>query len=216
MKSIKFLFSTLILSFVAMNSWAQSGLTEGQKEQFRNRVKQKVEEFQDMLEKIVDNELRSDIRKESVTNALKLFIGEGDPYDYVDESIDQRIHSDGVKMQTSSVNRSTTRTQKLKRYLYKLYNPQTGRSSMSYSKIVIESASAVRVDNIQRVGDHYECVAYFSQKFFGYRDGRIVYGDLTGKKIRCYITSIDLPTGQQIFEAKLGDIYVTSTERVYQ
>ncbi len=174
MKSIKFLFSTLILSFVAMNSWAQSGLTEGQKEQFRNRVKQKVEEFQDMLEKIVDNELRSDIRKESVTNALKLFIGEGDPYDYVDESIDQRIHSDGVKMQTSSVNRSTTRTQKLKRYLYKLYNPQTGRSSMSYSKIVIESASAVRVDNIQRVGDHYECVAYFSQKFFGYRDDRPV------------------------------------------
>lgn len=214
MNKFKLFFSAILL-FVAVGSInAQDELTDAQKVHFQNRVKQKVEEFQNALSKIVNKELRHDIRKENVTNLLKLFMGEGDPYDYYDEDADKRVHSTGVKMQTSSVYKTYNKSQKLKRYIYKLYNPETGSSSLHYTKIVIESVSAVRVDNIEKVGDHYECVAYFCQKFIGYRDGRVYYSDKTSKKIRCYINHIDLPTGKRIFDAKLGDIYVLSTQRI--
>ena len=214
MKRFKFCLSMFLLFFAIGNIQAQDELTDAQKVEFQNRVKQKVEEFQNALSNIVNVELRHDIRKENVTNLLKLFMGEGEPYDYYDEEADKRVHSMGVKMQTSSIYKTNYQSQKLKRYIYKLYNPETGKSSMNYTKIEIESASAVRVDNIERVGDHYECVAYFSQKFIGYRDGKVWYSDKTSKKIRCYINHIDLPTGKRIFDAKLGDIYVLSTQRL--
>lgn len=203
----------LFLCLMSLNIFAQEELTESQKIEFQNRVKQKVEEFQNALSNIVNNKLKHEIRKENVTNLLKLFMGEGDPYDYYDEEADTRIHSTGVKMQTSSIYKTNNQSQKLKNYIYKLYDPNTGESKLVYTKIVIESASAVRVDNIEKVGDHYECVAYFSQKFIGYKDGKVWYSDVTSKKIRCYINHIDLPTGKRIFDAKLGDIYVLSTKK---
>lgn len=213
MRRFKLIF-VLFLCLISIKVYAQAELTDAQKIEFQNRVKQKVEEFQDALSNIVNNKLEHRIRKENVTNLLKLFMGEGDPYDYYDEDADARIHSTGVKMQTSSIYKTNNQSQKLKSYIYKLYNPETGKTKLLYTKIVIESASAVRVDNIEKVGDHYECIAYFSQKFIGYRDGKVWYSDVTSKKIRCYINHIDLPTGQRIFDAKLGDIYVLSTKRL--
>lgn len=214
MKKIKLFLSAFLLLVAVGNIQAQDELTEAPKIEFQNRVKQKVEEFQNALSNIVNNELRHDIRKENVINLLKLFMGEGEPYDYYDEETDRRVHSTGVKMQTSSVYNTNNQSQKLKRYIYKLYDPETGTSKLVYTKIKIESVSAVRVDNIEKVGDHYECVAYFSQKFIGYRDGKVSYSDKTSKKIRCYINHIDLPTGKRIFDAKLGDIYVLSTQKL--
>ena len=212
MSKIKIVF-ILFLTLVSLNITAQEELTEAQKVEFQIRVKQKVDEFQSSLSNIVNNQLKHEIRKEEVTKLLKLFMGEGGPYDYYDEEADARIHSTGVKMQTSSVYKTNSQSQKLKNYIYKLYNPDTRKSTLPYTKIVIESVSAVRVDNIEKVGDHYECVAYFSQKFIGYRDGKVWYSDTTSKKIRCYISHIDLPTGKRIFDAKLGDIYVLSTKK---
>lgn len=212
MSKIKIVF-ILFWALMPLNTTAQEELTEAQKVEFQNRVKQKVDEFQSSLSNIVNIQLKHEIRKEEVTKLLKLFMGEGGPYDYYDEEADARIHSTGVKMQTSSVYKTNSQSQKLKNYIYRLYNPVTKVSALSYTKIVIESVSAVRVDNIEKVGDHYECVAYFSQKFIGYRDGKVWYSDTTSKKIRCYINHIDLPTGKRIFDAKLGDIYVLSTKK---
>lgn len=218
MKNLRIYISLFIICFTAINVQAQdeAELTEAQKKEFQLRVKQKVEEFQNGLSKMVNSELPHEARVEHQINTLKKFIGEGDAYSYYDAEIDRRINSKGVKMQTSSVNQEVTKSQLLKRYIQKLYNPKTKRSELSYTKIQIESASAVRVDNIVKVGDHYECVAYFSQKFIGYKDGNIRYSDKTSKKIRCYITKIDLPTGEHIFEAKLGDIYVLYTEKLFK
>lgn len=213
MKKIK-ISLLFLMCLITLNISAQEELTEAQKIEFQNRVKQKVEEFQNALSNIVNVALTHDIRKENVTNLLKLFMGEGEPYYYYDEEADKRIYSTGVKMQTSSIYKTNNQSQKLKNYIYKLYNPETGKSKLAYTKIVIESASAVRVDNIEKVGDHYECVAYFTQKFIGYRDGKVWYSDETSKKIRCYINHIDLPTGKRIFDAKLGDIYVLSTKKL--
>lgn len=183
-------------------------LTEDEKKQYIHYVKQKVEEFQYLLAKIVDMDLPHVVRKESVTNALSLFIGEGEPYDYVGEAADQRIHSEGVKMYTSSVNRSATSTQKLKHYLYKLYNPQTGSSSMPYTKIELTGASVLIPDSVFRVDNHYECIGYLKDIFLRRKDGRYTYRDVTEKKVRCRIVVIELPAGQRMIDAKLGDIYV--------
>lgn len=214
MKHFKIILLLFLAGFMSGQLQAQERLTDAQKEIFRTRVKQKVEEFQSSLSRIVDNGLKHEHRKEEVKKLLALFMGKGEAYSYYDEELDRRVNSTGVKMQTSSVNRSYTGSQKLKNYIYKLYNPETGRSGTNYEKIKIESADAVRVDNIQRVGDHYECTAYFYQKFTGYRDGRIIYSDGTSKKIRCFINVKDLPSGKKIYEALLGDIYVLSTKRL--
>ncbi len=218
MKKMKYCVSLLFFCFIAMGAQAQeeAELTEAQKKEFQLRVKQKVEEFQNGLSKMVNTELSHEARVEHQVNVLKKFIGEGEAYSYYDAELDRRVNSTGVKMQTSSVNHEVTKSQLLKKYIYKLYNPQTKKSALPYTKIQIDSASAVRVDNIVKVGDHYECVAYFAQKFIGYRDGKVWYSDKTGKKIRCYITKIDLPTGEPLFEAKLGDIYVLYTEKLFK
>jgi len=219
MKNLRLHISLLFFCFVAMGAYAQeeAELTEAQKKEFQTRVKQKVEEFQNGLKKIVNDSLSHDARVEHQINTLKLFIGEGEAYNYYDYELDKRVKSTGVKMQTSSVNKEHTSSQKLKTYINKLYDPIARKSKLPYTKIDIESASAVRVDNIVKRDDgNYECMAYFSQKFIGYRDGKVWYSDKTGKKIRCHITKIDLPTGEFLFEAKLGDIYVLYTEKLFK
>ena len=218
MKHLRLLLSLFVWCAFCTFAQAQeeAELTEAQKKEFQLRVKQKVEEFQNGLSKMVNTELSHEARVEHQVNSLKKFIGEGDAYSYFDAELDRRVNSKGVKMQTSSVNGEVTKSQLLKKYIRRLYNPETGKSDLPYTKIQIDSASAVRVDNIVKVGDHYECVAYFSQKFIGYRDGKVWYSDKTGKKIRCYITKIDLPTGEPLFEAKLGDIYVLYTEKLFK
>ena len=115
-------------------------------------------------------------------------MGEGEPYDYYDEEADTRVHSTGVKMHTTRIYKTNTKSQKLKNYIYKLYNPETEKSKLLYTKIVIESASAVRVDNIEKVGDHYECVAYYYPKIITYSDNKTVSTYMSCKRIICYIT----------------------------
>lgn len=219
MKHLRLLLSLFVWCAFCTFAQAQeeAELTEAQKKEFQLRVKQKVEEFQYGLKEIVNDSLPHDARVEHQINTLKLFIGEGNAYTYYDYELYKRVKSNGVKMQTSSVNKEHTSSQKLKTYINKLYDPKTHESKLSYTKIDIESASAVRVDNIVKRDDgNYECMAYFSQKFIGYRDGKVWYSDKTGKKIRCHITKIDLPTGESLFEAKLGDIYVLYTEKLFK
>lgn len=190
-------------------------LTPEQKEIVRQRVVQKVDEFVDALTRIVDNNMSHEVRVENQNNLLNLFIGKGQPYDYEDFSVG-RVHSDGVQMWTSSVNRSGAYSQLLRNYIRRLYNPDKRRSEMSYNKIQIKKAAAVRVDNIQKEGDHYVCVAHFYQDFHGIKDGKVIYKDRTGKQIKCYISAIEIPDsgGDVVFDAKLGDITVTSTQRI--
>lgn len=216
MRSVKIIL--LIICAVIMNAASADSqtLTDKQKVLLQERVLQKVEEFQSSLSKIVNTGNSHEVRKEHVALLMNLFIGKCEPYYYEDLELGTKIHSTGVKMETSSINRAYISSQKMKNYIYKLYNPKTGKSKMSYTKIVIESASAVRVDNIEPVGDHYECAAYFCQKFIGYRDGRIVYGpEVTSKKVKCYIKSIDTKTGGTVWDAKLGDIYMSCQQRSY-
>ena len=96
----------------------------------------------------------------------------------------------------------------MKKYLWNQYT-----NVHRYGKVKIESADVVRVDNINKVSDgHYEAMAYFCQRYIAYNEGgSVVYSDITTKKIKIYIDALEIPGGV-IWEAKLGDVYVTATE----
>ncbi|MBD5424876.1 MAG: hypothetical protein HDR45_01605 [Bacteroides sp.] len=187
--------------------------SEDEKELLRQRVRQKVEEFGNALSRMVDTEQTHEVRMAHQKNLLNLFIGKGDPYD-IEEGDGETKHSTGVKMMTSSVNSGHVSSSLLRSYIKKLYDPELRRSRLSYSKIRIETADAVRVDNIHKEGDHYVCIAYFYQNFYGIKDGRVIYKDRTCKRIKCYITPIKISDNDIVFDAKLADISVVSTERL--
>ena len=75
MKKMKYCVSLLFFCFIAMGAQAQeeAELTEAQKKEFQLRVKQKVEEFQNGLSKMVNTELSHEARVEHQVNVLKKY-----------------------------------------------------------------------------------------------------------------------------------------------
>ena len=202
---LRFLY-LLLFTLFAFNATAQS-LTAEEKRALETRVKNKVDEYQFYLNQLGDKRSTSEtVKNNAVRLALKLFIGEGENY-----TMDGNTHG-AVRMEISSKYRSTKSRIMQKRYLNNL------RNNSSYDQIEITDADVVRVDGIQREGDHYVCMAYFCQKFIGFRDRRAVYSDITTKKVKVYVQAIEVPRAdgstQIIWNALLGDIYVVSTKPV--
>lgn len=206
MKTKTFL-SLLLLLFVQV-SFAQS-LSEEDKQELQLRAKQKVESFQGYLSTIASRNMSASSKTAATKSALNLFIGKGEPYMFTDD-YGNRLQHDAVKMQVSSKTTGRIRSRSMKNYL-------AGLAQMSrYSKVEIESADVVRVDNIRMTGEgKYEAVAYFSQKFCGYRDGKLIYADVTEKKVKIYVEkeTVPMPDGNQqvIWLVLLGDVYVLDT-----
>ena len=211
MRLIRLLFSCACIILIANNANGQT-LTDEEKQIFRERIEAKVLEFQDGLESLVNDALSRNTRTEYLTNTLNLFVGKGDPYTLLEYG--RKKNHSAVKMHISSINHSRTITQKVKDYLYILFDPATGHSKMRYSKIRMEFSDAVRVDNIEKVDDHYECTAYYCQKFIGYGpDGQINDDKLQWKILRLFISSnnpdIDsVEVSDKFWNVKLGDIYL--------
>lgn len=207
MKTFKLYIVAVLLCAIPCSSYSQNDLTEEDKVELQERVKIKVEEFQQYLSDIVNTNLTDNQRKSSIESALALFIGKGEAYSITNE-YGEKENKKPVRMQISSVNHSATRWLTMKKYLSNQYN-----NVHRYGKVEIQSADVVRVDNIYKVGEgRYQAVAYFCQKYVAYRDGRRVYGpDITGKKVIVHISAIEIPGGY-VWDAKLGDVYVTSTK----
>ncbi len=200
----------LALLAVCVPSCAQE-LTQEQKEALQVRVKNKVDEYQFYLGQLANKKSTNEEVKNNAYNlAIKLFIGECENYKIYDPDLGYSVTKPAVRMEVSSKYRSSKSRTLMKRYLANLRNNKT------YDQIEITDADVVRVDNIYRVGDHYECVAYFCQKYVGYRDGRIAYSDVTTKKVKVHIQAIEIPRSdgstETIWNALLGDIYVISTK----
>ena len=205
MKSIRLILIAILLAAFAP-SYAQNDLTASDKEALQARVKDKVDEFIHHLSCIVNTDLTPYQRQNEIKAALVLFIGNGERYSVTNESGEVENHAP-VRMQISSVNNDIKRWLAMKKYLWNQYN-----NVHKYGKVVIQSADIVRVDNINKVSDgHYEAMAYFVQKYIAFRDGKVVYSDITTKKIKVYIDALEVPGGI-IWEAKLGDVYVTATK----
>ena len=208
MRLIQYLSLLIAMCFICtIDINAQNDLTEEDKMELQNRVKLKVEEFQQYLSDIVNTKLSSEQRKASIKSALALFIGKGEAYSIKNE-YGEPVNRKPVRIQISSINNNRTKWLPVSTYLKNQYD-----NVLRYGKVEIQSADVVRVDNIHKTGNgQYQAVAYFCQKYVAYRDGRRVYGpDITGKKVIVYISAIETPFGT-VWDAKLEDIYVTSTK----
>lgn len=200
----------IVMMLMGSNIFAQE-LSYSEKQALQLRVKNKVDEFQFYMGQLADKKSTSlEVKNNAYNLSLKLFIGECENYSIYDFDLDRNVLKSAVRMEISSKYRSSKSRTLMKRYLDNLRNNKT------YSQIEITDADVVRVDNIYPVGDHYECMAYFCQKYIGYREGRVAYSDITTKKVRVYIQAIQVPkpdgsTGI-IWNALLGDIYVLETK----
>lgn len=188
---------------------AQNNLTEKDKKELQERVKMKVDEFQQYLSDIVNTKLDTTRRQASIKSALALFIGKGEAYS-IKNGYGEVERRNPVRMQLSSVNTSKTRWLRMTRYLKNQYNNIHG-----YGTVEMQSADVVRVDNIYKVGDGcYQAVAYFCQRYAAKtkEGGSFAYGpEVTSKKVIVYVNAIETPVGT-VWDAKLGDVYVTATK----
>ena len=138
-------------------------------------------------------------------SALKLFIGEGEPY--TDPDGQKR---EGVNMQVSSIknDKEVKNRISLKQYLNNLIK-------LPYASVKLTKADTYRISNIYKVGDHYEATATIFQRFEGYvgGDNKKVYRDVTQKNIKVYvIPENDYVLGQH-WSVRLGDIEVVETQK---
>ncbi|MDE6523222.1 MAG: hypothetical protein K2L17_10415 [Muribaculaceae bacterium] len=210
----------LILSIcVSINVSALSSyiLTEEDKEQVKERIIDKLEDFQFWLGEIANKKNSQKVRTDALKSNIVLFIGKCDPYTVTNHKTGELEVKEAVKMQTSSVRNGKevkNPPQRMKQYLYNILNNET------YSNIKIEQADAVRVDNIRQVGDgEYEAVAYFCQYFTGYRgeENYVAYSDYTEKAVRISIGLEEVRHAgktEKIIKIKLGDMKVALTERL--
>lgn len=206
MRTARFFLLFTLLGMALVTSSAQNELTEEDKKELQERVKIKVEELQQYLSDIVNIELSDNQRKAAIESALYLFMGKGESYSLINE-YGETVNRKPVRIQLSSVNNTAIRWLPMKKYLSNQY-----KNIHKYGKVTIQSADVVRVDNIYKVGEgRYQAVAYFCQKYVAYKDGEIKYTDITGKKVIVYIDAIEMPGGP-VWDAKFGDIYVTSTK----
>lgn len=209
--SLKYI-SVLIVSYFIVGNINAQDLSDDQQKDIQARVIQATEEFQYRLSAIANKKLSHAVRKEHVYNTLKLFIGNGEQYSYSDEKERETAARSGVKIQLSDHFGKYKKSQLLKKFIYNIYNPDTGKSSYQYNNICIEAVDAVVCDNILKVDDHhYECTAYYHTKILERRTGDRTKCSIRlseSRKIHCYIQSIESPAGETLFEVKLGDIYV--------
>lgn len=200
-------------------SFAQSNysLTQEEKEQVKERIVDKLEDFQFWLGEIANKKNSQQVRTNALKSNIVLFMGKCDPYTVTNHKTGQLEIKEAVKMETSSIRNGRevkNPPQRMKQYLYNILNNKT------YSNIKIEQADAVRVDNLRKVGEgEYEAVAYFCQYFTGYRgDGNYVaYSDYTEKAVRILIDIEEVRQAgetEKIIKIKLGDMKVALTEHL--
>lgn len=207
MKRVFLLFAMTISCMLNMS--AQS-LSQDEINTIEQRIEEKVNDFISYLPEIAAKSDKSDeekkTAKEYIKIALKLFIGEGEDYQYVDNSGTTRRH-DAVKMQTTSRG-VPNKPQPMKRYLNRLM-------ALPYTKVEVDTVHAVRIDrHLFQTGENtFTATASFLQAFRSYRDGRLIINDKDVKQVTVYVTRVIIDVfgkSEVKWEIQLGDIKVTS------
>ncbi len=205
--------ATLILTLLLLNIFSISAqystapkLTEAEQKEFALRIQQKIEDFQSHLGILSSKDSNKETERIALRECLNLFIGNGEPYDTID-AYGNLVKHKAVTIQITSKYRPP-RTQAVKVYLTTLAN----NLNKKYTEVKITQSQAVRVDNLHQTADgKYECVAYFFQRFEGYRDNKLIYTDITTKKVRVYLDQIEGPVGMT-WAIKLGNISAVETK----
>lgn len=205
MKKI-FVFMLLAL-FTTFTGHAQiNDLSEQDIQAFRDRAGEVIDMFQNNLSILGGKKHSLKVKQVYKKSALKLFIGEGQPFTDPDGNKRQ-----GVQMQVSSYRngKEVKHSIPLTKYLNNLIK-------LPYADVKLTQADTYRISNIYKVGDHYEATATIFQKFEGFvgtGDNRVKrYADVTQKNIKIYIIpENDYVLGQH-WSVRLGDIEVVETK----
>jgi len=191
------------------------GIEENELADVQERIADKVDDFQRYLQDLAGRGNMSHKAKMDVyAEALKLFIGEGEPYKVREPYYNgyrEKMH-DAVKMTTINSKYLKIRTPyPMTEYLTNLVK-RSEAPNYRYKQVVIEAAAAVRVDNFSKVSEgRYMATAHILQHFIGYgKDGtRIQYEDYTAKTITVYIERLEIltPEGYDYqWDILLGDV----------
>lgn len=187
----------------------------------QNRVLDKVSDFVKALEKLTCTDCGYSIetKKTICSDALTLFMGEGDPYPIKVEDRDgnyREVTAPAVIMEfiQSKWNQKKF-SRKTKDYLKGLVKmPVVGKQ-----RVKIGLADAIRIDNINKVSDSL-FMAVVTIKIRTIRlnesESKIIYTDDTEKKIQVFMQRIEeeAPIGGKRVRwiIKLGDIHAVSVE----
>ena len=212
MKTKNYFFSFILCMFW-MNVHAQNyELSSDERETIEQRVIEKINDFLSYLPEIAAKGNKSQDEKQLalkyIDKTLELFIGEGNDYEYKDQTGQWRWH-EAVKMQTTSRGRAN-RPQPMKNYLKRLM-------ALPYQKVEIDTCQAVRIDkNLHPAGDgRWVGSAIFIQAFRATIDGRLVVNDKDAKQVTVYVERKEVDMGplggkEIVWIIKLGDIRITT------
>lgn len=207
-RKIVFLIGMLIVGQMCQAQTYSEELSEGDKKELEMKVKQKIDDFLSYLSQIGSKEVSDSLKDEDVKGALDLFIGKGYKYYYEDEWGNLKKH-EAVTMQTTNKYGRVYRPKPMVTYLDNI-------RKLTYKKINIESAAAVRVDQITSTGkdNKYKAVAYFYQKFVGITAEGKPYIDFTCKKVIISIEKVQIPTPDGTmtsWRVQLGNVSAVET-----
>jgi hypothetical protein len=162
------------------------------KEEFKKKSFDKIHQFNSYLKILCDKKASSDEQENAVEQAVKLFI-------------------DGAIIETSSVNSDVKKHYKVREYLINLENLHYDKIDITWSKV--EYVSDIRLGTD---GKYYGSIS-FEQTFRGYRDGELVYEDVTKKtaevELKMYEKNLKGNTINQ-WDVLLSDIEVLTTKNL--
>lgn len=211
----------MAIILVAIPSYSQS---QGQKERLspeqiqkiKGRVAERVAQFGDYIQQIaykydMTNEEQMEFKKFLRQRALDLFIGCGKGYDEIIETTQgvDTVHREGVMMEVTSLNRSTTSRRLVRKYL-------TGLMNLSYDQVEIKTTEwhKMRVTDLKKITDNrFICTCYIEQEFRGYRKDGSSYRDKTRKLINCEVKLLETEEGLE-YQISLGDVKALETTRL--
>ncbi|MEO6964183.1 MAG: hypothetical protein ABIY90_19610 [Puia sp.] len=130
---------------------------------------------------------------------LKILCDKTATYEEINKTIDQAVTlfvDENAMIETSSISRNDVRRYKIRTYLSRL-------KLVQYDKIEIEWTNVQYVSDVKRgVDGNFYGVVSFEQVFRGYRDGKLVYQDITRKN-----ATIVLKTYEKNYEGNVTNVW---------
>ena len=170
------------------------------------------------FEDVAGNISKAEFEKKALqkTNQLNIYLkvicDKSANYEEINKAIDQSVGlfvDENAMIETSSVNRNDVKRYKIRSYLSHI-------KLVNYDKIEIEWTNVQYVSDLKQGPDgNYYGVVSFEQVFRGYRDGKLIYQDVTRKNttvvLKTYEKNIEGNT-KNVWDVLLSDIGVISTK----
>jgi len=195
----KIIIATLIAIFANVAN-AQETISG---EELKERYLQAYEELDYCMKQMTEANNSIEARSASMSMALKLFYGKGEPY------MEEGVMKPALKITIESYRGKVRKT--VKAFFNGLAKGVHGSSKFTITNVPVPSFPAnINVSDLRQVNDSiFSLVASVPQTFTGYKDGHATYKDVTTKKIQVYLLKRNVD-GKTMFHPLLtGDVYVT-------